>query len=145
VVGKTTGGLVLLGPTGVGKSHLACAVLKAIGVGFRTNEKQVNDEQKAISRKDWEAITDIMEKAISAPLLVLDDLGLTTGELKLEWVREGLYEISNTRYEEELPTITASNTSMRDFKNRYGKRISSRLLSDAVVVNIDDIDHRTGR
>lgn len=67
----------------------------------------------------------------AAPVLVLDDLGT---EKASEWTNEQLYAIVNSRYKNLLPTIVTTNLSGAEFMERYGPRITRRLMNDAVAV-----------
>ncbi|MEZ5284424.1 MAG: ATP-binding protein [Vicinamibacterales bacterium] len=145
-------GLLLYGPHGVGKTHLAVGILKAAirtrgarGYFFETREllKLVRD---TYNRSVDETEMDILAPVLKADLLVLDDLG---AERTSDWVQETLGLVVNTRYNERRPTVFTSNlvdvpdaTDPRSFIFQLGARTRSRLLEMCDWVEIQGIDVR---
>ncbi|MCC7243453.1 MAG: ATP-binding protein [Acidobacteria bacterium] len=145
-------GLLLYGPHGVGKTHLAVGMLKAAirtrgacGYFFETREllRLVRD---TYNRSVDETEMDVLAPVLKADLLVLDDLG---AERTSEWVQETLGLVVNTRYNERRPTIFTSNltdspdsTDPRSFIFQLGARTRSRLLEMCDWVEIRGVDVR---
>ncbi|MGH9175479.1 MAG: ATP-binding protein, partial [Vicinamibacterales bacterium] len=131
-------GLLLYGPHGVGKTHLAVGILKACvrtkgarAFFFETREllRLVRD---TYNRSVEETEMAILKPLLEADLLVLDDLG---AERTSEWVQETLGLVVNTRYNTKRPTIFTSNlvdvpdnTDPRSFIFQLGARTRSRLI-----------------
>ena len=108
----------LLGPTGNGKTHLAIAVLNEVDSGifwkvpdflaFLRSRIEVGDVDQVVG-----------EYQESAPLLVLDDLGV----YESEWAAGQLYRILDRRCDAKLPTIITSNQP----KEAIDERLRSRF------------------
>jgi len=145
-------GLLLDGQPGVGKTHLAVAVLKQViqTSGARGLFYDTRDLLRVIrSTYDPSIRTtelDILRPVMTADLLVLDDLG---AEKTSEWVEETLNLIVNTRYNERRLTIFTSNyldipddTDPNALLFRIGFRMRSRLHEMCEFIEMDGADYR---
>jgi DNA replication protein DnaC len=147
-----TKGLFLEGQPGVGKTHLAVAVLKQViqttgarGVFYDTRDllrliRSTYDP--SIRTTELEVLRPVMQ----ADLLVLDDLG---AEKTSEWVEETMNLIVNTRYNERRLTIFTSNyedipddTDPNSLLFRIGHRMRSRLHEMCDFIVMDGADYR---
>jgi DNA replication protein DnaC len=148
----STRGLLLEGQPGVGKTHLAVAVLKQIieKAGVRGLFYDTRDLLRVIrSTYDPSIRTtelEILRPVMTADLLVLDDLG---AEKTSEWVEETMNLIVNTRYNERRMTIFTSNyqdipedTEPNSLIFRIGHRMRSRLHEMCEFLQMDGADYR---
>ncbi len=149
-------GLCLIGPPGIGKTHLAVAVLRRVIVtkGARGLFYDTRDLLRVI-RSTYNPLVrtaemDILRPVMEADLLVLDDLG---SEKTSEWVEETMNLIVNTRYNERRHTIFTSNfedtpddvdneSTEFTLKERIGFRIHSRLHEMCDFLEWDGADFR---
>src|SRR5438477_9238355 len=149
VVGR---GLFLEGQPGVGKTHLAVAVLKQIiqTTGARGLFYDTRDLLRIIrSTYDPSIRTtelEVLRPVMTADLLVLDDLG---AEKTSEWVEETMNLIVNTRYNQRRLTFFTSNyedipddTDPNSLLFRIGHRMRSRLHEMCDFIVMDGADYR---
>jgi DNA replication protein DnaC len=162
-------GLLLMGPCGVGKTHLAVAALKEIvlrghsGVfwDYRELLKQIQDSYNPESQATEMSVLD---PVLKAEVLVLDDLGSSKPSL---WALETVGHILNTRYNEKGITFLTTNFLDSDgaeagavapspsrvlgmraaatedsLSDRVGRRIRSRLYEMCRTVEISAADYR---
>jgi DNA replication protein DnaC len=162
-------GLLLMGPCGVGKTHLAVAALKEIilrghsGLFYDYREllKEIQDSYNAESQATEMGV---LEPVLQAELLVLDDIGSSKPSL---WTLETVGHVLNTRYNEKRVTLLTTNfldseapansaapspgprvvgmrapTTEDSLTERVGKRIRSRLYEMCRTVEIVAPDYR---
>lgn len=145
-------GLLLFGPHGVGKTHLAVGILKEVirtkgarGFFFETREL-LRLVRETFNRGNEDTEMDVLAPVLDADLLVLDDLG---AEKTSEWVQETLGLVVNTRYNARRATIFTSNlvdspdnTDPQGFIFQLGARTRSRLVEMCDWVEIQGADVR---
>lgn len=146
-------GLLLMGPVGTGKTHLAVAALQELisakGVSGRfadftslVLEIQMTFDGSGSSR-------DILQPLIAAEVLVLDELG--AGKVT-PWVMDLLYYLVNTRYVSNRLTIFTTNYSdfaqaggQETLTDRVSARIRSRLFEMCRRLELRGTDYRRVR
>lgn len=129
------GWLLLSGPYGCGKSHLAAAIAHAVvGSGKSAMFFVVPDLFDALREtfdgQQGESFQQRFDRIRNVPLLVLDDAGT---EHLTSWAKEKHFQLVNHRYNRELPTVFTTNEDIK----RFDGRIASRLADVALVEHLD--------
>jgi DNA replication protein DnaC len=136
--------LLLAGDRGVGKTHLACGILREVldRHGVQGQFWPVVDLLDRLRRtadpdRATESLDDVQEQMLRVPLLVLDDLGAHRGT---EWAEERLFGLIDARYRDSLPMVVTTNLTLQEL----APRVRSRLVDTAssVVVQVSGPDRR---
>jgi len=155
-------GLLLVGPSGVGKTHLSVAALKQLtqkGVhclfcDYRELLKKIqNSYNPSVQTTELHLLRPIFETEV----VLLDDLGAVKPS---EWVWDTVSLILNARYNEKLTTIITSNfldgasaaaervdgprraAREETLGDRIGERMRSRLFEMCRLVQVNGKDYR---
>ncbi len=153
-------GLLLIGPIGVGKTHLAVGIMKELIVhkgiaclfyDYRELLKEIqNSYNDSVKATELEVLRPVFETEV----LVLDELGAVK---PTEWVWDTVSLILNTRYNDNRTTIITTNfenkpagavagaravTREESLGDRIGERMRSRLHEMCRIVRIDGQDFR---
>lgn len=132
--------LLMLGYSGLGKTHLSCAIADVCvknGFVVMYASSQSLFEQIEHNRHD---VQDIVNDIIGCDLFILDDLGT---EYLTPYGQSVLYNIINTRIINNNPCIFTSNlTEDKDIRRKYGEKIASRLLGSCDVLEFAGEDLR---
>jgi DNA replication protein DnaC len=160
-------GLLLMGPCGVGKTHLAVAALKDIVLRghsglFYDYRELLKEIQGSYHPENQATEMSILEPVLQTEILVLDDVGSSKPSL---WALETVGHILNTRYNEKRVTLLTTNyldletpangppasprvVGMRapaiedSLTERVGQRIRSRLYEMCRTIEIFAPDYR---
>lgn len=125
------GGLVLAGPKGVGKTHLAVAAAveccrRGLVVRFGESRTILGALKRAIDEGNYQDVHD--DYAEHCSLLVIDDYGV---ERQTEFAEDVLEEMISFRYARELPFIVTTNVGPRTKDEPHG-------LTDRIVSRFSD-------
>lgn len=145
-------GLLLLGPTGVGKTWQAYGALRAaclnpipIRAGYRRRHWRADsfaDLMASLRPRQKADSETLMKELKSVDLLLVDDLAAAKGS---EWVEEQTYRLINGRYEAMLPTIFTTNLAVSELREAIGDRIASRLAETCTRVVLTGEDRRRAK
>jgi DNA replication protein DnaC len=125
------GWMLFSGPSGCGKTHLAAAIAnRCIEGGHPTLFMVVPDlldHLRAAYRPDSDVgYDDLFELLRSAPVLILDDLGVQSST---PWAEEKLFQLINHRYSAQMATVFTTNMDLSDFDARLRSRLDDPVLS----------------
>ncbi|NTV80689.1 MAG: ATP-binding protein [Candidatus Aminicenantes bacterium] len=154
-------GLVFIGPCGVGKTHLAVAIIQEL---IRTKDAAcifydfrdlIREIQSTFTPESNMSESDVLSPVFSSEVLVLDELG---AKRTSAWVEETVFYIINHRYNHKKMTLFTTNypdteesEDKRDsfYKkgdesliDRIGVRLRSRIYEMCKVVEMGGEDYR---
>jgi DNA replication protein DnaC len=140
-------GLLLMGPCGVGKTHLAASALKDIvqrghtGLFYDYREllKEIQDSYNAVSQSTEMSV---LEPVLSTELLVLDDVGSSKPSA---WALETVGHVLNTRYNNKRATILTTNFLDVDVAAAGGGAAPLRVAGSRAVVMEESLTERVGQ
>lgn len=145
--GGALDGLVLVGKTGVGKTHLAVAAARMRAASldvprlFFLNMPQFLDRIRATyGQGDQAEEADYMGPAQEWAVAIIDDLG---AQRDTPWATERLYCIVDARHSAGLATVVTTNASPQDWEPRVRSRLQDR--QGAKVCWISAPDYRKGK
>lgn len=125
------GWLLVVGPHGCGKTHLAAATANAcLEAGFVVLFASVPDLldhlRATFAPSSTQSYSDLFSCMRTADVLVLDDLGTQHGS---PWADEKLFQLFNHRYDASLPTVIATSPQgLQGVDERIRSRLSDRSL-----------------
>lgn len=160
-------GLLFVGPVGLGKTHLACAVLRELILAGHNglfysyadllteirNSYNDNGGLKYFTDPDgnrWETESQILNHVINVEVLLLDELGKVKAS---EWVLDKVREIIGGRYDKKRTTLITTNFPLDPkrvpgeqeeipLRDKIGKDMVSRLREMCHIVEMEGTDYR---
>lgn len=162
-----TTGVLFVGSIGVGKTHLAIAMLKALilekgATGLFCDYRELLKRlQQSYSQRGDGSESDILEPILNAQVLLLDEVGAMK---PTEWVMDTIGYVLNSRYNNCLTTIITTNYAnlpsaaveseppsvamlrgavrQETLGDRIGERMRSRLQQMCVTLELYGEDYR---
>ncbi len=136
-----TNGLIFLGKTGLGKTHLSLAIAnEMLKIGYGVIYGTAQGFLSAIEKEHFgRAEGDTLELLCECDLLIIDDLG---AEFSTQFTISALYNLLNNRMMEGKPTIISTNLTPTELAGIYGERISSRIIGGFEPLKFEGSDVR---
>lgn len=143
---KSSRNLLLMGGTGLGKTHLSTSMAKCIIEGgndvvYESAQNIIGDFEADRFRHGYDSREEMRaDKYFECDLLIIDDLGV---EVINAFSVSCLYNLINTRLNHMRPTVISTNMSPQIMRSRYDDRITSRLLGEFSVLLFSGTDVRS--
>ena len=131
---------LLVGGTGLGKTHLSTSVAKAvIERGFDVLYVSAIDMFADFEQKQFGSGEDNTRRYFDCDLLIIDDLGT---ELTNQFTVSCLYNVINSRINSARSTFINTNLSKKEIETKYAERITSRLFGEYYPLVFTGVDIR---
>ncbi len=140
--------LIMLGKTGLGKTHLSLAVVnRVLDRGFNVYYDSAQGIMYRLEKVHFNrGVRDeeLQEDLYKSDLLVIDDLGT---EMVTSFTLAALYQLVNERINDGLPTIFSTNQTPAELEATYSQRLTSRLLGTCDILQFygKDVRAQKGR
>lgn len=141
---KDGNGLIIIGPYGVGKTHMAAAITNALldkGIPclFDTFSGHLATLKAEIDSGEKRRHLDLMKRV---PVLVIDDVGK---EQVTDYTKNVLFDVINSRYEAYLPVVITTNYNAKQLETYLGGAIFSRICETCTAIAMRGEDYRIKR
>jgi DNA replication protein DnaC len=141
---RPDGWLTLLGPYGVGKTHLAAAIAhEALAreehILFVVVPDLLDHLRATFGPQSIVSYDERFELVRTVSLLILDDLGT---ESATPWAREKLYQLINHRYNYRLATVVTTNLKPEAIEPRIYSRLCDPICGMVVTIAAQDYRRR---
>ncbi len=128
--------ILMLGGTGLGKTHLSSAMAKVIiekgnDVYYTTATGMFADyEMSRFGNSMTGDATGETDKYMTCELLIIDDLGT---EVVNQFTASCLYNLINSRLNRKKSTVISTNFTGEEIRKKYTDRIYSRIFGEYLV------------
>ncbi len=132
------GWLVISGPSGTGKTHIAAAIANRLvnegrPVKFVSVPDLLDHMRATLDRNSDDSDADDFEglfsHIIEAPMLVLDDLGVQS---PTRWAEEKIDQVLSQRYARRLPTVLTTSMAIDQLPDRLRTRVTDPFISERI-------------
>lgn len=139
-------GVMLAGDNGIGKTHLAAAIVNELAAqGHIVYFGNIVDiKTRVYGGFGDNSVEAVVRKMLQCDLLCIDDLGKEKMGKNPEgnYMRELIYKLINRLYEDDRGVVITTNLDVAECEERYGTATVSRLCEMCEYVHYVDEDHR---
>ncbi len=132
------GWLIISGPSGTGKTHIAAAIANRLvsdgrPVKFVSVPDLLDHMRATLDRNpddpDGDDFEGLFSHIIEAPMLVLDDLGVQS---PTRWAEEKIDQVLSQRYARRLPTVFTTSLPVERMPDRLRTRVMDPFISERI-------------
>lgn len=134
--------LLLLGPKGVGKTHLGASIIREAGGTFISVEEMIFKYECSMDFHSETNRVNLMNFYSTTPMLVVDEIDRSMQQAKEYAI---LNYILRRRYENMLPTVLISNPKKEDLLKKLGDAVVDRLTETCKSVEFVGESYRLGK
>lgn len=138
--------LVLTGPPGGGKSHMALAVLNHRIAHPESGQPgryivapnyfdELQSQMGKVTADGVDAVGELRQRYVDSPLLILDDIGT---EHVTGWALKEMFTLLNSRYRAEMETIICTNVKLDAIPTRLQRRLLDPKVSSVYLLDLPD-------
>ena len=131
-----SGWLMIVGPNGSGKTHLACSIanyrISKSDTVFYIDAADLLDHLRAAYHPDSSTSYDeLFEQVKTTPLLIVDNLNISS---VTPWAKEKLRQILNFRYNGQMPTVITSSIPLDELESNLECHLNDPDLARAYTI-----------
>jgi len=136
-----------MGPQGVGKTHLAVAIIKklikskSVSCLFRTFPELLKEIQNSYNPVSRTSEFSLLRPVLETEVLVLDELGAHNPS---EWVQEEVAYVLNYRYNGNKTTILTTNYQDEPEKKDRKVEVADSLMTDSEYEKLGKKERKVG-
>ena len=138
------GWLIFSGPTGVGKTHLAVAITRALlphsRIMYARVQQLLHRLQSTFGEtREGNSFYSLITQLSGVDVLVLDNLG---SENNTQWNRATLEDLLVARHDSRLPTVVTTSYDLSEEIGPVASRLNDATFSTVVSLTGDDLRRR---
>ncbi|MBQ8388521.1 MAG: ATP-binding protein [Clostridia bacterium] len=142
--GRGSENLLLMGGTGLGKTHLSSSVAKRViergyDVYYVSAINMLSNFEYQRFGSSMSAEVESTDRCFDCDLLIIDDLGT---EITNQFSISVIYNLINTRLNTGKPTVVSTNLTQSELRQRYSDRITSRIFGEYRPIVFKGVDVR---
>ena len=125
------GNLLVYGGWNTGKTHLGCAIVRAVLEGGFSGYYTTQPRMIEAMKRSWDSLDDAGDQVTFADVdvLVIDEVGVG---FRTEAEKLHLFALLNDRYQNRLSTVLITNMTIDQTWEFLGQRLQNKLSEDGL-------------